>query len=134
MVGCDPPMSNRHSFSHLPLLLLLLLALAVATPLACCHRPRGSSDLGGAAGARLDPELREAALRLLAGGHGDETLPVLVRVARPEARAALEAAGMRVDSLVGNVASGTVPARALAGVAGVADVVRIEPARRLEGQ
>lgn len=126
-------MSSHPPTSRLPLL-LLALALAVAAPLACCHRTHGSSDLGGAAGAKLDPELRQAASRLLAEGRGDEYLQVLVRVARPEARAALEAAGMRVDSLVGEVASGGLPARALAGVAAVEDVVRIEPARRLENQ
>jgi hypothetical protein len=89
-------------------------------------------NLSESASNKVDPELRRSASKLLADGKGDELIPVLVRVTGSEPRGKLESAGMQVESVVGEVASGKIPAKALANVAALDAVIQLEPAREME--
>jgi hypothetical protein len=100
----------------------------------CCPKTRdaGKLELTGEAASRVDPELRRSAARWIDDGRGDEKLPVLVRVSESATREKLEAAGMQVDSIVGDVAAGNLAARDLAKVAAVDGVIHLQLARELE--
>ena len=112
--------------------LLALLSIALLV-LACGPHREEDLELSGATAAKVDPELRRAASHILAEGHADSTLPVLVRIkGGDEDRGELERAGMRIESLVGDVATGSLAARSLADVAALESVVQIEPSRKLE--
>lgn len=116
---------------RLPALLVLVLITLYLS--ACGAHRQEDLELSGAAAAKVDPELRRAASLMLAEGHGDSSLSVLVRIeGGDEGRDELEKTGMRVDSLVGDVASGSLAARSLAEVAALETVVQIQPSRRLE--
>lgn len=116
---------------------LALLPIFVVTS-ACCPNTREAKKQGDTlmlsepAATKVDPEVRRSASQLLAEGRGEELMPVLVRVTGTEAREKLQAAGMSVESMVGDVASGKIPARALADVAALDAVIQVQPAHELE--
>jgi hypothetical protein len=113
-----------------PRLLTLLTLLFAALLLACGSQRQEPSELTGAAAAKVDPDLRRSASLLLSEGHADSSLSVLVQVAGGDARTQLEKAGMRVDTLVGDVATGWIDVRSLADVAALESVVQVQPSRR----
>jgi hypothetical protein len=124
------PIRLRH-----PILLTVLAFLLVTS--SCCHGSReakkdGKLDLSAPAAAKVDVDVRRTASTLLADGRGSELIPVLVRVTGSDARAKLEAAGMNVESVVGEVASGKLPAKALADVASLDAVIQVQLAHELE--
>jgi hypothetical protein len=113
--------------------------LAIAVPLligalllGCGPHGQETLDLSGPAAAKVDPALTRTATQLLAAGHGDSLIAVLVRVKSPGAETALAGKGMQVDSVIEDVATGRVAPRSLAGLAALADVVMIEPTHKLE--
>ena len=111
----------------------VLALLSAALLLACGSRGQEGTELSGEAAAKVDPELRRATSQLLAEGHGDSSLAVLVRVVEVvggDPRAGLEAAGMTVDTVTGEVATGRVLARSIANVAALESVTRVEPSRQ----
>jgi hypothetical protein len=123
-IPCPPRFVSASSVALLTLLLGLLLSLACGSP-----RSEGT-ELVGTATAKVDPELRHAAAQLLAEGHADSSLSVLVRFVGDDARVKLEEAGLRIDSVVGDVATGHVDAGALADLAALDAVVQVQPSRR----
>jgi hypothetical protein len=120
-------------------MLLVLLALSLgAVFITCCPGGRDASksklELTGEAASKVDQDLRRTAARCLADGRGDEKLPVLVRIGENGTRAELEAAGMQVDSIVGDVVSGRLAARSLPEVAAIDAVIHMQLAHELEIQ
>ncbi len=118
--------------------ILLTFSAFLLFTASCCHSSReakqedGKLDLSAPARAKVDVEVRRAASRLLADGKGDEAIPVLVRVTGEDARSKLEGAGMNVESVVGEVVSGKIPAKALADVASLDAVIQVQLAHQLE--
>jgi hypothetical protein len=118
---------------RLPAHLKLALAACMGALLISCG-PHGqeSLELTGPAAAKVDPELTRTASQMLAAGRGDSLVSVLVRLKDPGARSAVESKGLRVDAVVGDVATGWVAPSSLAAVAALDQVLAIEPARKQE--
>jgi hypothetical protein len=101
----------------------------------CCGSQKGSDSAAGAdaktAGAsKLDPELRSMSSQLVTAGQGDSLVSILVHLSTGcDCRPALDSDGLVVDGVVGDVLTGRAPARALADVAAVPAVIKIQPAR-----
>jgi hypothetical protein len=113
-------------------LTLVMTAMIGALLLGCGPHNQESLDLSAPAAAKVDPELTRTASQLLAAGHGDSLVTVLVRVKGTGAETALAKKGMQVDTVIGDVATGRVAPRALAELAALDEVIMIEPARQLE--
>lgn len=111
---------------------LVMAALVGALLLGCAPHSQESLELSGPAAAKVDPELKRTASQLLATGHGDSLVTVLVRVKGAGAETALAKKGMQVDTVIGDVATGRVTPSALAELAALDEVIMIEPARQLE--
>jgi hypothetical protein len=132
-VPASTPSRSRFPRFSILLALLALSAVFVAVLATCCSKSHDAKlELTDEAAAKVDTELRRSAVRCVEEGRGDEKLPVLVRVSESTTREKLEAAGMRVDSIVGDVAAGSFAARDLAKVAAVDGVIHLQLARELE--
>jgi hypothetical protein len=118
-----------------------LLGLALAASSCCKSKTQSDTSTAGAVGgsaaiiaaqAKLDPELQQRTVQLATAGRADSVLAVLVQVKSgggDQARHDLESAGLKVDSIAGDVVTGRATAGALNTVAMLPSVVRIQPAR-----
>lgn len=102
--------------------------LALVSGAACASPPR-RTDLEGGALSKLEPDLRRAIPQL-----GDSPIGVLVRTLGPpdaEQRNRLEAAGLRVGSVAGDVVTGRIQASALKDLVKLPFVTVVQRARRV---
>ena len=108
---------------------LRLACLAVAVAMMGCVSSSDGEGADASMDATLDPRLRQ-----IAAAQPDSVIGVLIRTSEPidsEARAALEAEGLAVGTVAGDVVTGRLRAGAATAVAQLPFVVYIEAAQRV---
>ena len=107
------------------------LVLLIAVLAGCHSKPEpGEAAFADPSYAKLDSDLRRLSKDLVAAGHEDSVVGILVKVkAGASCQPDLEKAGMRVESTMGEVVTGNATVKALPEVARIPAVVQIQAAR-----